>query len=128
LKKDAATLEAAYDDATGVTSAFDKNLLGRINRELGGDFDLTLFDHVARYDPARGAVDSFLVARTSQRVRIEALAMTVDLQAGEPIHTESSYKFSDDDIGRLARQAGFVYERGWSDDERRFKAALLTVR
>ena len=73
LKKDTATLEFAYNDPTGVTAAFDKNLLGRINRELGGHFDLDAFEHVARYDARRGAVDSFLVSQRGQNVAIDAL-------------------------------------------------------
>ena len=98
LKKDPAILERAYDDATGVTAAFDKNLLGRINRDLGGDFDLRAFDHEARYDADRGVVESFLVAQRAQTVSIEAIGLTVGFEQGERIHTESSYKFSASDV------------------------------
>lgn len=124
-KKDAATLEAAYDDPTGVTAAFDKNVLGRINRELGGEFDLRSFDHVATYDAERGSVDSCLRSRVAQTVRIGALGIDVAFEAGEPIHTESSYKFDEHDIARLASAGGFRVAKIWHDRERRFGVSLL---
>jgi dimethylhistidine N-methyltransferase len=127
LKKDARILELAYNDPTGVTAAFDKNLLGRINRELGGSFDLDAFAHVARYDAARGTVDSFLVAQRSQAVPIEELGLTVRLSAAESIHTESSYKFDPAGIEQLAQRSGFRLERSWSDAAQRFSVSLLTV-
>jgi dimethylhistidine N-methyltransferase len=125
LKKSIDVLEAAYDDPTGVTAAFNKNLLGRINRELGGRFDLGAFDHEVHYLPVRGSVDSFLVARRPQQVRIDALDMTVDFAQGESIHTESSYKFSLDDIERLSHGTGFSPARTWTDGQRRFAVNLL---
>jgi len=125
LKKPVEILEAAYDDPTGVTAAFNKNLLGRINRELGGDFDLRAFDHVVHYAPVRGSVDSFLVAQRAQTVEIRSLGMTVEFPAGDSIHTESSYKFSRDDIERLSHGTGFSLERTWTDEQRRFAVNLL---
>lgn len=125
LKKSIEILEAAYDDPTGVTAAFNKNILGRINRELGGHFDLGAFEHEVHYDPVRGSVDSFLVARRAQNVRIDALGMAVDFAAGERLHTESSYKFSRDDIERLSHGTQFTLERTWTDAERRFAVNLL---
>jgi L-histidine Nalpha-methyltransferase len=127
LKKDPRVLELAYNDPTGVTAAFNKNLLGRINRELCGHFDLDAFEHVARYDAARGAVDSFLVAGRGQSVPIEALELTVRLNAAEAIHTESSYKFDAADIGRLAQRSGFRVRSSWSDAGRRVAVSLLQV-
>jgi dimethylhistidine N-methyltransferase len=127
LKKDPRVLELAYNDPTGVTAAFDKNLLGRINRELGGRFDLDAFEHVARYDGARGTVDSFLIAQRSQTVPIEALGLSVRLSAAESIHTESSYKFDSGDVERLAQRSGFRVERAWSDAAQRFLVSLLVV-
>ncbi|MFY9780020.1 MAG: L-histidine N(alpha)-methyltransferase [Candidatus Baltobacteraceae bacterium] len=127
LKKDARVLERAYNDPTGVTAAFDKNLLGRINRELGGHFDLDAFAHVARYDGARGVVDSFLVAQRGQAVPIDALDLTVRFGTAEAIHTESSYKFDALDVERLARRSGFRVECGWSDAAKRFSVSLLVV-
>jgi len=125
LKKDAATLELAYDDPTGVTAAFDRNLLARINRELEGAFDLRNFAHVARYDETRGSVDSFLEARERISVPIRALGMRVALGAGERIHTESSYKFSDEEIAALGRAAGFRPHAVWHDRAERFSVQLL---
>ncbi|MBV8244926.1 MAG: L-histidine N(alpha)-methyltransferase, partial [Candidatus Eremiobacteraeota bacterium] len=107
LKKDAHTLELAYNDPTGVTAAFDRNVLGRINRELGGDFDLEQFRHVAHYDAERGVVDSFLESRVAQHVRIAALGLDLTFESGERIHTESSYKFSLEDLRVLGAAAGF---------------------
>lgn len=124
-KKDRKTLELAYDDPTGVTAAFDKNLLARINRELGGSFDLTTFDHVARYDEVRGAVDSFLRSRVAQDVVVTALDAPVRFESGESIHTESSYKFDEASIAALASAAGFTLRRTWYDRARRFGVSLL---
>ncbi len=127
LKKDAAVLERAYNDPTGVTAAFDKNVLGRINRELGGHFDLDAFEHVARYDPRRGVVESFLVARRGMCVPIDDIGIEIALQAAETIHTESSYKFDTGDIAALAAASGFRVERTWTDADRRFAVSLLVI-
>jgi L-histidine N-alpha-methyltransferase len=127
LKKDPDVLERAYDDATGVTAAFDKNLLGRINRELGADFDLRAFEHLAQYDSKRGVVESFLVSQRAQTVSIDALGLTVPFADGERIHTESSYKFSADDVERLAAAAGFDVAQRWTDAQERFAVTLLVV-
>jgi dimethylhistidine N-methyltransferase len=124
-KKDAATLELAYADPAGVTSAFDKNVLARVNRELGADFDLSNFDHVARYDEGRGCVDSYLQARFSQTAFVRALGLAVTLQAGERIHTESSYKFDDDDIRAIAKVSGFEVRKSWQDAGSRFSVYML---
>ena len=100
LKKDASRLVAAYDDAKGVTAAFNLNLLQRINFELGGDFDLTLFRHIARYSKVNGRIEMHLESCTDQTVRIGDHAF--DFEAGETIHTENSYKFSSDEFQALA--------------------------
>lgn len=125
-KKDPAVLELAYNDPTGVTAAFDKNLLGRINRELGGNFDLRAFDHVARYDAQRGCIESFLESRGRQRARIAALDLEIVLEPGERIHTESSYKFDDADVDALAAAAGLRRGKRWDDRDDRFSVYLLT--
>lgn len=125
-KKDARALQLAYDDPAGVTAAFNKNLLGRINRELGGTFDLHDFTHVARYDETRGAVDSSLVAGRAHEVRIEALDITVPFARGEAIHTESSYKYSSDDLKALGEAAGLRLTRSWTDSQERFSVVLYT--
>jgi L-histidine Nalpha-methyltransferase len=125
LKKDAATLELAYDDPAGVTAAFDRNLLVRINRELDGAFDLAKFAHVVHYDETRGSVDSFLEARERMSVPIRSLGLRVALSSGERIHTESSYKFSDEEIAALGRAAGFRQRAVWHDGGKRFGVQLL---
>jgi dimethylhistidine N-methyltransferase len=127
LKKDTRTLELAYNDLAGVTAAFDKNLLGRINRELGGHFDLDAFRHAARYDAGRGSVDSYLIAQRSMRVPIDALGITVPLATFEAIHTESSYKFDERDIAALAADTGMRVERTWYDGTKRFGVSLLVM-
>lgn len=124
-KKDAATLELAYDDPAGVTSAFNRNLLARINRELGGTFDPRAFKHVARYDRKRGSVDSFLESQREQRVRIEALELDLHFARGETIHTESSYKFDEHDVAALAAAGGFELRKTWTDRASRFDVHLL---
>ncbi len=127
LKKATSVLERAYNDPTGVTAAFDKNVLGRINRELGGRFDLDAFAFAARYDAIRGSVDSYLVAERGMIVPIEGLGIAVRFRTAETIHTESSFKFDANDVMRLAARSGFRVERVWTDDERRFAVSLLTV-
>jgi dimethylhistidine N-methyltransferase len=125
LKKDARLHEAAYDDPTGVTAAFNKNLLARINRELGGRFDLRAFDFRAGYDVVRGSVESYLISKVAQRVRIDLLEREYAFAAGEAIHTESSYKFSLEDLIALASETGFRMTREWSDRRRRFLVSLF---
>jgi dimethylhistidine N-methyltransferase len=125
LKKDASRLVAAYDDAKGVTAAFNLNLLQRINRELGGDFDLTLFRHIARYSKVHGRIEMHLESCTDQTVRIGDHAF--DFEAGETIHTENSYKFSPDEFQALAQSAGFDHVQSWSDPENLFGVMLFRV-
>jgi dimethylhistidine N-methyltransferase len=125
LKKDASRLVAAYDDAKGVTAAFNLNLLQRINRELGGDFDLTLFRHIARYSKVHGRIEMHLESCTDQTVRIGDHAF--DFEAGETIHTENSYKFSPDEFQALAQSAGFDHVQSWSDPEDLFGVMLFRV-
>ena len=127
LKKDATILEAAYDDPTGVTSAFNKNLLARINREFDGDFDLHQFRFAAQYDPVRGCVDSFLVSTKEQQVALRGLEMSVSFAEGEPIHTESSYKFTPAEIVALAQRCGFIEKKTFTDAAGRYALSLLLV-
>src|SRR4029078_4572726 len=103
LKNDPAILEAAYNDALGVTSAFNLNVLGRINRELGGTFDLRAFRHRAFYNDAAGRIEIYIESLIKQRVRIEKLDLEVEFAAGELIHTENSYKY---DMAGIAQLAG----------------------
>ncbi len=125
LKKDRRALEAAYDDSIGLTAAFDLNILARINRELGGEFDLPTFRHRAIYDKAAGRVEMHLASSVDQTVAIESLALRVRFTAGETIHTESSYKFSSEDVDRMAQGTGFTVERMWTDEAKRFACSLL---
>lgn len=127
LKKAIDRLELAYDDPSGVTAAFNKNVLGRINRELGGNFDLRAFEHDAHYDPVRGAVDMFLIATSAQNVRIRDLDLQVTFTEFESIHTESSYKYDPDDINRIAESAGYRLERCWFDSGFDYALSLLSV-
>jgi L-histidine Nalpha-methyltransferase len=113
LKKDARVLHAAYNDAQGVTAAFNLNLLARINRELGGDFDLRRFAHYAFYEPMAGRIEMHLVSTERQTVRIGAHRFS--LERGESIHTENSYKYSIAEFRALAARAGFRSARVWSD-------------
>lgn len=125
LRKDRAVLEPAYDDALGVTAQFNINLLARINRELGGEFDLAAFRHRAVYDEELGRIEMYLVSMCVQRVAIERLGLTVHFAAGEAIHTENSYKYSLGEIDAVATAAGLQIERQWLDPARRFSANLL---
>lgn len=125
LRKSRALLEAAYDDAAGVTARFNLNLLARINRELGGHFALDGFRHRARWNDRLGRVEIHIESVRAQVVRIDALALDVRFRAGEKIYTESSYKYSFAEIERLARAAGLVVAERWLDDERRFSVNLL---
>jgi L-histidine N-alpha-methyltransferase len=125
LKKDRAILEAAYNDALGVTSAFNLNVLARINRELGGSFDLHQFKHYAFYNEEKGRIEIYIQSLVDQRVRIEKLDLEVEFAAGELIHTEDSNKYDTAGIDRLARETGFVRTRTWLDSQDRFSSNLL---
>ncbi len=107
LKKDIDVLLRAYNDSQGLTSQFNLNLLQRINRELGGYFELSKFRHFGTYDVFCGAMESYLVSQESQSVLIERIGRSFTFEAWEPIHTEHSYKYSLSDIERLAEEAGF---------------------
>jgi dimethylhistidine N-methyltransferase len=113
LKKDANVLHAAYNDAKGVTAAFNLNLLARINRELGGDFDLRRFRHYAFYEPSAGRIEMHLVSTDRQAVTIGSHRFS--FERGESIHTENSYKYSIAEFQALAARAGFTPEKVWSD-------------
>ena len=127
LKKDAATLEAAYDDPVGVTAAFNLNLLARINRELGADFNLRDFRHVAVYNEGEGRVEMHLESLRRRRVRLRALDLEINFGEGERVHTENSYKYDLEDLAALARAAGFRLARTWLDARARFSSNLLVA-
>ncbi len=125
LRKDRALLERAYNDAQGVTARFNKNLLARINRELGGRFDLAAFEHQALYNEAEGRIEMYLVSLRAQRVLIEGLALEVSFLPGERIHTENSYKYAPEEIETLAARAQLRLLGRWSDPEGLFSVNLL---
>jgi len=127
LKKEEPVLLAAYDDALGVTAAFNLNLLVRMNRELGGAFDLASFRHRARYDHDKGRIEMHLESLRDQTVPIASLGLEIDFARGETIHTESSYKFDRGQIADLAGRTGFELRRTWTDSERRFGSHLLVA-
>jgi dimethylhistidine N-methyltransferase len=127
LRKDRTVLEAAYDDAAGVTAAFNLNLLVRINRELEGDFDLGRFRHRAIYDADLGRIEMYLVSTRSQRVTIGRLGLQVAFKAGETIHTENSYKYSLEEMDEVSKEAGLHAERSWQDAEGQFSLNLLHI-
>ena len=118
LKKDANVLHAAYNDAKGVTAAFNLNLLARINRELGGDFRLRRFRHYAFYNAALGRIEMHLVSLVPQTVNVGNHRFA--FEAGESIHTENSYKYSIGEFRALARSAGFRGEKVWLDPKGMF--------
>jgi len=128
LRKDRETLERAYDDPLGVTAAFNLNLLARINRELGGRFDLASFRHEAAWDEVIGRVEMRLVSRAKQDVRIDGLGLVVHFEAWESIHTESSYKYDDASVRSLAESAGFKVGGKWVDGANRFADYLLIAK
>lgn len=125
LKKDPAVLEAAYNDALGVTSAFNLNVLARINRELGGTFDLRAFRHRAFYNDGPGRIEIYIESLIDQRVRIDKLDLEVEFVAGELIHTENSYKYDMAGIAQLAAATGFTCSRTWLDSQERISSNLL---
>jgi len=125
LRKDRSVLEAAYDDPLGVTASFNLNVLARINRELGGEFDLDQFDHLARYDEPNGRMEMHLVSRQAQTVRVNALELEVKFAEGETIHTESSYKYDKPTLRALAAGGGFDLVHTWTDSAKRFSSSLL---
>jgi dimethylhistidine N-methyltransferase len=125
LEKPSAQLIAAYDDELGVTAAFNLNLLSRVNRELGADFDLRQFAHVARINPDARSVEMHLESKGRQIVSIPAAEVVVEFLAGETIWTESSHKYSSDEVIETAREAGFRCEVQWIDEQWPFAENLL---
>jgi dimethylhistidine N-methyltransferase len=125
LEKSSSELICAYDDQLGVTAAFNLNLLARINRELGADFDLAEFEHVAKINPDARSVEMHLRSRRRQSVRIRASEIVVEFRKDETIWTESSHKYSLEDVCETARTAGFRCEVQWVDQQWPFAENLL---
>ena len=118
LKKDPTVLHAAYNDSRGVTAAFNLNLLARVNRELGGDFDLRRWRHYAFYNAALGRIEMHLCSLARQSARVGEHRF--EFARGETIHTENSYKYSVEEFQALARSAGFTPAKLWTDSRQLF--------
>jgi L-histidine Nalpha-methyltransferase len=127
LIKDAGILHAAYNDAQGVTAAFNKNMLVRINRELGGSFDVDSFEHVAFWNRRKARIEMHLESVYEQTVWVQDLGRGFHFDRGERIHTENSYKFNTVSIARLLRRSGFKLEKQWTDSQGWFCEALARV-
>ena len=124
LVKDVSVLNAAYNDAAGVTARFNLNLLTRINRELGGNFDLDAFCHQAFYNTERRRIEMHLASRKRQKVRVAGRSF--EFRAGETIHTENSYKYTLESFGAMARGAGWTPGAAWTDPNGYFSVQALT--
>jgi uncharacterized SAM-dependent methyltransferase len=127
LVKPLPTLISAYDDSLGVTAAFNLNLLSRINQELGGNFDLSTFQHLVRYDEAHRRVEMHIESLRASTVTIEAAEIEVPFSEGETIWTESSHKFTCAEVRDLARTAGFACAAQWVDEEWPFAESVLVA-
>ncbi|MGP3757097.1 L-histidine N(alpha)-methyltransferase [Streptomyces sp. IBSNAI001] len=127
LVKDEATLVAAYDDAAGVTAAFDKNVLAVVNRELGADFPLDAFDHVALWDPDHEWIEMRLRARRALTVKIRELDLVVQFEEGEELRTEISAKFREERVRDELAAAGLRLDQWWTDAAGRFALSLATA-
>jgi L-histidine Nalpha-methyltransferase len=127
LKKSPDILIPAYSDALGVTAAFNRNLLSRINRELGGNFDVKKFRHSAFYNDELGRIEIHLVSVENQIVRIRAIDLEVSFEKGESIRTENSYKFDPDQLAVLARDTGFSLARTWFDHAHLFSFNMFVA-
>jgi dimethylhistidine N-methyltransferase len=125
LQKDREIIERAYNDSAGVTAAFNLNLLARINRELGADFDLANWRHRASYNQADGRIEMYLISQIDQRVRIQERHF--DFRKGERILTEYSYKYTPHSFAALSGNAGFAFQNIWTDSAHLFGIFYFTV-
>ena len=126
LVKDTQVLQKAYSDSAGITAKFNLNLLARINRELGGKFNLACFEHHAFFNRERSRIEMHLASLKRQRVRL--LGGCIDFRAGETIHTENSYKYSIESFRAMARGAGWTPAAVWTDPNRYFSVHVLSLR
>ena len=125
--KSGSVLVPAYADAQGVTEQFNKNILARINRELGADFDLTNFRHIAEWNPRASRIEIYLESACRQAVWIESLHMSVRFETGERLHTENSYKYTDSSVRQMLCSSGFTLERTFNDPQQWFGVHLARV-
>jgi L-histidine N-alpha-methyltransferase len=127
MVKDEATLLAAYNDEQGVTARFNLNMLSRINRELGADFDLNSFSHKAIWNTRASRIEMHLESLRPQTVRIADLDLAIRFSKGETIHTENSYKFTEKMVRDVLSDGGFLLENTWTDDRNWFAVHLARV-
>ncbi len=127
LKKDIDVMLDAYNDKNKVTSAFNLNVLTRINNELGGDFDISKFQHFGTYNPKLGAMESFIISMEDQEVSIDYLKKKFQFKSFEPLHMEYSHKYSHRDIEFLAKETGFSIQDSFSDSKMYFTDFLFRV-
>lgn len=120
MVKGAEFLVPAYDDSRGITSEFNRNILMRLNREFGGDFDLLAFRHIAEWKPSRSRMEIFLESLRTQSVNLKTLGLTVNFAKGERIHTENSYKYTTEMVEQMLCVSGFKLERSWFDRRKWF--------
>ena len=120
-------LVPAYDDAQGITASFNKNVLARLNRELDADFDLDAFRHIAQWNRRCSRMEIYLESTTRQSVFLPTLDLDIAFEAGERIHTENSYKYTDAMIESILRESGFALEQTWCDRKRWFGVHLARV-
>jgi len=125
LVKDVAILEAAYNDKQGITSAFNKNLLERINEELSANINVELFTHKSLFNPKKKRIEMYLISDIDQAISIAG--QDIYFKEGESIHTENSYKYHIEDFCQLAREAGFEPEKCWTDNDKLFSLHYLQV-
>lgn len=126
MQKEASVLEAAYNDSKNVTAEFNLNLLRRINSELGGNFDLKSFSHLAFYNADESRIEMYLRSERDQEVHTQELDKTFQFEQGEMVHTENSYKYSREQILELSSQSGFDLSQSWQDERGYFSLNLLT--
>jgi dimethylhistidine N-methyltransferase len=127
LRKDPAILLPAYNDAQGLTAEFNKNVLRRINHELGGTFDLASFEHEARWNDRESRIEMHLVSQAAQHVRIASLELNISFEAGESIHTENSYKYTQHHVQQLLGLTGYTIRNQWTDAAGRFLVTLAAA-
>jgi uncharacterized SAM-dependent methyltransferase len=125
LEKSVPQLLSAYDDAAGVTAAFNKNLLARINRELDGNFDLSHIEHTVRYDESERRVEMHLRSTTWQRVTLRKAGFNFFLREGETIWTESSHKYNPQEVPQMGERTGYRCAGQWADSEWPFAQNLF---
>jgi dimethylhistidine N-methyltransferase len=127
LRKDVATLLSAYADAAGVTAEFNLNVLARLNRELGAEFDLHQFRHIAVWNGVQSRIEMHLESKAAQRVRVKGLGLEIDFAKGERIHTENSYKYEPGQLEEMLADAGFAPAGRWTDEQDWFAVCLGRV-